>query len=184
MHENQVIKASKLLSRVLRHDPSAIGISLDTQGWANVDELLSKLPKNRRPLNRKQLDYIVETNNKQRFVFSDDGTLIRANQGHSIKIDLGLPPTSPPETLYHGTATRFLDSILEKGLVSRSRQHVHLSDNLETANQVGSRHGKPIILIVQSEIMHRQGHAFYRSENGVWLTDHVPVEFIKHSDSI
>jgi putative RNA 2'-phosphotransferase len=123
--------------------------------------------------------HIVETNSKRRFIFSDDGKRIRANQGHSVKIDLGLTPIPPPETLYHGTATRFLDSIRVNGLIPGSRQHLHLSDNLQTATQVGSRHGTPIILNVKSALMHQSEHHFHLSENGVWLTDSVPVEFIE-----
>ena len=178
MNEQQTIRASKLLSRVLRHDPAAIGITLDPQGWADVDDLLNQLAHNRRSITRDQLDHIVETNSKKRFIFSEDGKRIRANQGHSIQIDLGLTPTTPPKSLYHGTATRFLDSIREKGLVPGNRQHVHLSDNLQTANQVGSRHGKPVILAVQSGRMAEDGASFYLSENGVWLTDSVTTDFI------
>lgn len=178
MNEQQTIRTSKLLSRVLRHDPSAIGITLDSQGWADVNDLLDKLARNRRKISRDQLEHVVETNNKRRFIISEDGTRIRANQGHSIKIDLGLTPTPPPESLYHGTATRFLDSIREKGLIPGSRQYVHLSDNLQTAHQVGSRHGKPVILFVESGKMHQEGNRFYLSENGVWLTDSVPIDFI------
>lgn len=183
MNEQQIIRTSKFLSRVLRHDPSAIGITLDSQGWVEIDQLLTQLARKRRPLDREHLNQLVETNNKKRFIFSEDGKRIRANQGHSIKIDLGLAPTPPPETLYHGTATRFLDSIRDKGLIPGSRQHVHLSDNLQTAIQVGSRHGKPIILAVSSALMHQNKHHFYLSENDVWLTDSVPVEFIQFPSS-
>lgn len=178
MNEQQTIRTSKLLSRVLRHDPSAIGITLDAQGWVEIDKLLDRLARNRRKITRDQLDHVVETNNKRRFIISEDGLRIRANQGHSIKIDLGLTPTPPPKSLFHGTATRFLDSIREKGLVPGTRQHVHLSDNLQTARQVGSRHGKPIILFVESGTMHQEGYQFFLSDNGVWLTDSVPIEFI------
>lgn len=178
MNEKRTILISKFLSKILRHDPSAIGLTLDSLGWADIDILLKNMAQNRRKITREQLEHIVETNNKRRFIISEDGNRIRANQGHSININLGLSPTTPPEFLYHGTATRFIESIREKGLVPGSRQHVHLSENQNTAHQVGSRHGKPIILQIQAKTMHQKEHRFYLSENGVWLIDSIPVEYI------
>jgi putative RNA 2'-phosphotransferase len=167
---------SKLLSLVLRHQPEAIGITLDENGWANVDELLAKTKE--RGLTLELLQRVVAENDKKRFSFSDDGTRIRANQGHSLEVDLQLEPMTPPEVLYHGTATRFLDSIFAQGLIPGNRQHVHLSDNIATARQVGIRHGKPAILKVDASAMMKRGHKFFRSANGVWLTAAVPVEFL------
>lgn len=176
--KDELKKRSKFLSLVLRHKPEEIGLVLDEQGWANVEELLKLLDKAGKPTTRELLDRVVAENDKKRFAFSGDGTRIRASQGHSVEIDLDLPPSTPPAMLYHGTATRFLDSILEKGLVPGSRRHVHLSVDIETATKVGARHGKPAILTVDAAAMHRAGHVFFVSANGVWLTDAVPREFI------
>ena len=177
-------KLSKYLSLVLRHEPSKIDLELDDQGWAEVSELLSALAAHGKSTTREQLDHVVETNNKQRFRFSEDGTRIRANQGHSIDIDLGLSPVIPPDRLYHGTATRFIESIQEEGLSSRNRQHLHLSEEIETAIKVGSRHGKPIVLVIDAIQMHRDNCLFYRSDNGVWLTESVPAQYIEISDPL
>lgn len=182
MNEKQSLRLSKFLSLVLRHQPSAIGITLDSQGWVDVDKLLKQLAAHGRKASRDKLEHIVATNNKKRFLFSEDGHRIRANQGYSIKIDLGLAPTTPPETLLHGTATRFLESIRASGLLPGTRQHVHLSENHGTALQVGGRYGKPIVLIVKSGEMHRTNHDFFLSENGVWLTNKVAPEFIVLTD--
>ena len=171
-------RAGRKLSLVLRHDPGAIGLKLDRQGYAGVAELLQCLAKYRLPITREDLDHIVATNNKQRFSYDDTGAKIRANQGHSIDVDLGFRPVEPPAELYHGTARRFTDSIFRTGLESRSRQHVHLSADLETAQRVGQRHGTPVILIVDTKRMYADGHRFYRSDNGVWLTDAVPAEYL------
>ncbi len=171
-------KLSKFLSLVLRHKPEAIGLTLDSEGWVAVDDLLACLKSAGKTTNRRELEEVVAENNKQRFRFSEDGQRIRANQGHSIAVDLKLEPCTPPEKLYHGTATRFLSSIYADGLVPGSRQHVHLSGDRETAEVVGRRHGKPVILVVDAEAMHRDGKQFYISDNGVWLTDAVLPEFI------
>lgn len=171
-------RAGRKLSLVLRHDPGAIGLKLDRQGWAEVPHLLSCLEKNRLPITREDLEHIVANNNKQRFSFNEDGTKIRANQGHSIDVDLGFVPVVPPKTLFHGTAASAIDSIFKSGLEARSRQHVHLSADRETAVMVGKRHGRPVVLIVESARMHADGFAFYQSANGVWLTDKVPVGYI------
>ncbi len=174
---NEVSK-SKFLSLVLRHKPEEIGLVLDQNGWALIDELIALANARGTNLSRPQIESIVKNNDKQRFALSEDGTKIRANQGHSVDIALGLAPQTPPERLYHGTATRFLESIREKGLHSAFRQHVHLSSDLAAAEKVGSRHGKPVVLTVESGQMARDGHLFYVSENGVWLTGNVPPKYL------
>jgi putative RNA 2'-phosphotransferase len=176
--DRQLVKISKLLSLVLRHQPGKIGLTLDAHGWADVDELLSKANQHGVALTRPLLNEVVEQNDKQRFAFSADATRIRANQGHSIKIDLGLEPIAPSEYLYHGTATRFLASIRQKGLLRGRRDFVHLSSDEATARKVGARHGEPVVLAVKAGEMQAAGFVFYRAANGVWLTDHVPSEYL------
>lgn len=178
---DDVVAASKFLSLVLRHRPGLIGLALDATGWADIDELV-RLAQPRIALTRDLVDHAVAGNDKQRFAISDDGRRIRARQGHSIDVDLALPPTPPPARLYHGTATRFVDAIRRDGLIKRSRQHVHLSADADTATRVGSRHGAPVVLIVRADDMARAGHVFFLSENGVWLTDAVPSAFIDFGD--
>lgn len=173
-----LVHASKFLSYVLRHKPEAIGLRLDDEGWADVDELIANAARNGERLTREVIGHVVAQNEKKRFALSDDGTRIRAVQGHSIAVDLRLEPVAPPERLFHGTATRFLDSIRQQGLRGGARQHVHLSADHDTAVAVGQRHGKPVVLEIDAARMAAAGHAFYRSENGVWLTGAVPVEFI------
>lgn len=177
MNEQQKKRIGKFLSLILRHAPEKIGITLDKSGWASVDELLQQLAAHNKPLSFEQLVEIVETNNKQRYSFNQDRTRIRANQGHSIELDLQLTPQKPPEVLYHGTASRFMKSITQQGLIKGSRHHVHLSKDKETAHQVGSRQGVPVILAIASGQMQRDGFVFYCSDNGVWLTDHVPTRY-------
>lgn len=172
------VRTSKFLSLVLRHDPARIGIHLDDAGWTDVAALLAASAAHGVIITREELFEIVASSDKQRFALSDDRTQIRANQGHSVPVELGLPAVEPPTSLYHGTVAAALDSIREKGLVKGSRHHVHLSADVETATKVGKRRGAPVILIVQAEAMAAAGHTFYRSENGVWLTDHVPPEYI------
>lgn len=172
-----LVSASKFLSLVLRHQPEVIGLSLDAEGWADIDELIH-LAHGHKPLTRALIEAVVANNNKQRFAISADGQRIRARQGHSIEVDLGFVPVAPPAQLYHGTATRFVASIQRDGLVKRNRQHVHLSADADTATTVGSRHGTPVVLIVHAAAMAAAGHAFFRSENGVWLTDAVPAALI------
>lgn len=179
---DHVVKTSKYLSMLLRHQPDKIGLVLDDNGWANVEELIAKANATGKSLSRSLIERVVAENDKKRFALSDDGMRIRASQGHSVEVDLALPPQTPPETLFHGTATRFVESIREKGLIPGNRQHVHLSLLRETAEAVGRRHGKLAVLIVQSGEMHRAGHAFYLSDNGVWLTDSVPTSFIVFED--
>lgn len=178
MNEQHKKKTSKFLSYVLRHHPELINLNLDENGWANVDELITKATNDSQGFTFEELDEIVEKNDKKRFVFNEDKTKIRANQGHSIDINLALVPQQPPEFLYHGTAQSNIDSILEKGIEKRSRQHVHLSQDKETANKVGMRHGKPIILTINTQKMSEDGFEFYLSENNVWLTDFVDAKYI------
>ena len=171
---------SKLIALVLRHKPDELGIRLDPHGWANTDELVGKINEIQ-PFGMEQLEEIVRTDNKQRYSFNTDKTLIRANQGHSIPVDLGLEPVSPPAVLWHGTGEKYIESIREKGLLPKGRQHVHLSAEPETAVTVGKRHGKPVLLSVDAAKMAQDGYAFYCSENGVWLTDAVPREYLNET---
>ena len=171
-------ETSKYISLILRHKPQVIGITLDEHGWANVDELIEGVSKTH-SLTKEILQQIVEEDNKQRYSFNEDKTLIRANQGHSIPVDVELPETDPPEILYHGTAEKFEADIDRMGLIPKSRLYVHLSGDVDTAVNVGKRHGKPVIYEVSSSKMHRDGIVFYRSVNGVWLTKSVPVEYLK-----
>jgi putative RNA 2'-phosphotransferase len=182
--EQRLIKLSKLLSLVLRHNPGVLGLTLDAQGWVAVDDLLAAAQRHGHALDTATLAQIVADNSKQRFAFSPDGTRIRANQGHSIPVELGLEPITPPELLYHGTARHLLTSIRESGLERRSRQHVHLSADTDTATAVGKRHGVPIVLTVAAGAMQAAGFAFYRSANGVWLTDHVPPEYLGFPEGV
>lgn len=171
-------KVSRFISLILRHKPETIGISLDEHGWANVKELIEGISK-KYPITVEDLEEIVETDEKQRYSFNDDHTLIRANQGHSISVDVELEEVEPPEYLYHGTAFKYLMSIEECGLIAKSRLYVHLSLDICTAAKVGVRHGDPLVLRIQSGAMHKDGYKFYRSVNGVWLTKHVPVEYLE-----
>ncbi len=170
---------SKLMSLVLRHAPATIGATLDAQGWADVNQLLARAAQHGTPVSRAQLDAVVRSSDKQRFAFSDDGTRIRANQGHSLTtVDLRLEAAEPPALLYHGTASRFVDAIRAQGLRPGARQHVHLSREQGSATTVGARHGRAVVLVVDAGAMHRQGHAFYLSANGVWLAGAVPAAFL------
>jgi putative RNA 2'-phosphotransferase len=178
MMEHALVRTSKFLSLILRHQPGKIGLALDANGWAEVDELLQKAGERGFQIDRPTLERVVAENDKQRFAFSPDGTRIRASQGHSIQVDLQLEPLAPPEVLYHGTAERFQAAIVEQGLLPRSRQHVHLSGDVETALRVGRRHGKPVVFQIQAGVMERDGLKFYRSANGVWLTEHVPAQYL------
>lgn len=171
--------SSKFLSLILRHKPELIDLRLDHNGWADVDELIEKVRASGKDLDLNSLERIVETNDKKRFRFNDDHTKIRANQGHSLNVDLDLAPEVPPDLLYHGTTEKNIPSILTVGLQKQNRHHVHLSTNKKTAMQVGRRHGKPVILTVAAGNMFRKGFRFYLSANGVWLIDAVPAEFLK-----
>ena len=174
-----LVTISKFISFALRHQPESVGLTPDAGGWVAIDDLIAAAQQQGVPLDRAVLDAIVAQNDKQRFAVSDDGLRIRANQGHSFPVDLGLAPLTPPEFLYHGTATRFLESIREQGLRPGSRQQVHLSSDEITATAVGQRHGKPVVLTVLAGHMFQDGFLFYRSANGVWLTDAVPAAYLR-----
>lgn len=170
---------SKKLSLLLRHKPELYHLELDPQGWCEVDALLAAFRKNGQLLDRPTLEAVVAQNDKQRFAFSPDGTRIRANQGHSIAVQLEYTAQEPPAVLFHGTATRFLSSIYEKGLQRQQRHHVHLSPDVETASKVGVRHGKLALLKVDAARMFADGYRFFRSDNGVWLTEQVPPAYLQ-----
>ena len=174
---NSDVKLGRFLSLVLRHDPHAAGITLDEHGWADVNELLAGVNRTGRKIDRVTLERIVRENNKQRYSFNGDGTKIRANQGHSLQVDVELKAAQPPKYLYHGTASRFLPTIQKEGIRKMSRQHVHLSGDFETAMAVGKRHGIPVVITIDAGAMARDGVAFYRSENGVWLCGHVEPKY-------
>ena len=167
---------SKFISLILRHNPQVIGIELDEHGWADVEELLAGINKTRN-ITMDMLEEIVRTDEKQRYSFNEDKALIRANQGHSIPVDVELREEKPPRYLYHGTATRFLPAIQGEGIRRMGRQYVHLSGDFETAMAVGKRHGIPVVITIDAAAMARDGVTFYRSENGVWLCEHVPARY-------
>lgn len=173
---------SKYISLILRHKPEAIGIALDEHGWANVDELIEGISKTH-PLTMEALEEIVRTDEKQRYSFNEDKTLIRANQGHSIPVDVELEAARPPKYLYHGTGEKYVPSIDVQGLVPKSRLYVHLSGDVETAVKVGSRHGKPVVYRVLAAQMAEAGMVFYQSVNGVWLTKAVPAAYLEKAES-
>lgn len=174
----RVSKESKFLSRVLRHEPELVGLTLGTGGWVLVDDLLRGMKKAGHRLKRDDLDLIVSDNEKRRFTLSEDGRRIRAAQGHSIAIELDLPATAPPTELFHGTAAASLDAIWSEGIKPGRRQHVHLSSDPETATRVGQRHGRPVVLKIAAGKMHEDGHLFWQADNGVWLTDHVAPAYL------
>jgi putative RNA 2'-phosphotransferase len=180
LSEKENIRISKLMSLVLRHKPETIGLTLNENGWADVDELMTKMSQAGVNITPEILQFVVGSNSKSRFAFSTDGTKIRASQGHSVSVELGYTPQTPPEILYHGTAEHALKSIFKTGLQKRERQHVHLSTEVQTATMVGQRYGRPVILKVAAARMHNEGFIFYLSENNVWLTDHVPVEYLAY----
>lgn len=171
-------ETSKYISLILRHKPETIGITLDEHGWADVGELISGIAKTHE-MNMNILEEIVSTDEKQRYSFNDDKTKIRANQGHSIQVDVELEEIKPPEILWHGTGEKFTGSIDEQGLIPKSRLYVHLSKDEKTALKVGTRHGKPVLYIVKAEEMFKDGYKFYLSKNGVWLTKEVPVKYLE-----
>ena len=171
-------KTSRCLSYVLRHKPEAIGIALDEHGWAKVTELIAGIAKTR-PMDQAILEEIVRTDEKGRYSFNEDKTLIRANQGHSIPVDVELPEAEPPEYLWHGTGEKYVLSIDRTGLLPQTRLYVHLSPDAETARAVGKRHGRSVIYRVRSGQMARDGLRFYRSVNGVWLIKAVPVDYLE-----
>lgn len=179
MNDKEIIRTSKFLSLILRHEPERVGLRLDDAGWTGVDDLLRAVNQHGMPLTVEELKHIVATSDKKRFAFSDDGQRVRANQGHSIEVDLQYAPQTPPEVLYHGTAMRFLESIRCDGLQRMERHDVHLSAETKLTLQVGGRHGKPVLLAIRAGEMHRAGHEFRVSANGVWLVKHVPPQFIE-----
>ncbi len=171
-------ETSKYMSLILRHKPETIGIELDEHGWAIVDELIRGIAKTHE-INMDILEHIVATDEKQRYSFNEDKTKIRANQGHSIQVDVELEEMEPPEILWHGTGEKYVTSIDDQGLIPKSRLYVHLSKDQETAVKVGSRHGRPVLYIVRAREMYKDGYAFYLSKNGVWLTKNVPVRYLE-----
>lgn len=177
--DRSLTRLSKWMSLVLRHRPGDFGVELDGAGWARVDDLLAAAARAGVPLDDATLRRVVAENDKQRFALSEGGAMIRASQGHSVEVELGLEPVEPPPVLFHGTATRFLDSIRREGLVPGSRRHVHLSADADTATTVGARHGRPAALRIDAARMHADGHRFFRSANGVWLADAVPAEYLE-----
>lgn len=181
MNDKRTTHISKFLSLVLRHKPEEVGIDLDEAGWTEIDGLLAAMARHGQPITREELDHVVVTSEKKRFAISDDCRRIRANQGHSVEVDLGYASAEPPEFLYHGTVPERIDSIRTGGLVKGNRHDVHLSPDRETAIKVATRRGKPIILRIKSGEMHRAGYLFVCSDNNVWLTDHVPPEFIEEN---
>ncbi len=178
-HRSELISISRFLSLVLRHKPQSIGVTLDEAGWASVDELLAKAAAAGQRIAPDVLVEVVRSSDKQRFAFSADGSRIRANQGHSVDVALGLAAVTPPDTLFHGTASRWLAAILQDGLDKRQRHHVHLSHDPATARAVGQRHGTPVVLEIAAARLCADGHVFHRSANGVWLVDHVPAAYLR-----
>jgi putative RNA 2'-phosphotransferase len=178
MQDSRLIKISRYLSKHLRHTPDRLGLTLSPGGWVAVDDLLAACSAHKFAITRQELESVVASNDKQRFSFDPTGTLIRANQGHSVEIDLQLSAQIPPTILYHGTGRKSVKAILEVGLLKMSRHHVHLSSDVETARKVGMRHGSPVIFAVKAFAMHQAGYLFYCSENGVWLVDAVPTTYL------
>jgi putative RNA 2'-phosphotransferase len=179
MDSKRLIRVSKYLSKHLRHEPEQLGLVLQPGGWVGVDELLTAAADNGFPISEEELIEVVESSDKQRFALDATGTLIRANQGHSTSVDLLLSPIEPPPTLFHGTAAHLIDLIRQDGLKKMARHHVHLSIDVPTAKKVGSRHGKPVVFEIDAARMHAEGHTFFVSANGVWLTDAVPAQYLK-----
>ncbi|WP_330320373.1 RNA 2'-phosphotransferase [Streptomyces clavifer] len=177
MDAQRTVMVSKYLSKHLRHQPDRIGISLDAHGWVSIEELLRACARHGFAISRSELDHVVAASDKQRFAVADDR--IRANQGHTVAVDLDLAPAEPPAYLYHGTVARALDAIRNEGLRPMARHHVHLSRDRETATRVGARRGAPVVLSVDAGAMHRAGHLFHVTANGVWLTDAVPPGFLR-----
>ncbi|MET8221901.1 RNA 2'-phosphotransferase [Streptomyces sp. NPDC005301] len=175
--DRRTVKVSKYLSKHLRHQPERIGLTLAEGGWVEIEELIAAATAHGFPFSRAELDHVIATNDKRRFAV--EGTRIRASQGHSVEVDLGLPPATPPAYLYHGTVARSLDAIRAEGLRPMNRHDVHLSADRETATRVGARRGRPVVLSVDAAAMHRDGHVFHVSENGVWLTAAVPPRYLR-----
>ncbi|MDO0926907.1 RNA 2'-phosphotransferase [Streptomyces sp. TG1A-8] len=177
MDEGRTVKVSKYLSKHLRHQPDRIGLTLDGGGWAEIDALITAAVAHGFPFTREELGHVVAVDDKRRFAV--EGTRIRASQGHSVEVDLGLPPATPPPYLYHGTVAHRLDAIRATGLRPMDRHDVHLSADRATATRVGARRGRPVVLAVDAGAMHRDGHVFHVSANGVWLTRAVPPGYLR-----
>lgn len=179
MEQTRLVKISKYLSKHLRHAPERLGLTLAAGGWVTVDELLTACATHQFPFTRAELEAVVAASDKQRFSFDETNTRIRANQGHSVDVDLQLEPQMPPDVLYHGTGEQSVQAILRSGLLKMSRHHVHLSKDVETARKVGMRHGRPVIFAIAATAMQQAGFTFYCSDNGVWLVDEVPPQYLK-----
>ncbi len=179
MNREQQKRISKRLSLHLRHEPEGLGLTLEAGGWVNVDDLIKGFSKTHFKITKEELETVVQENDKQRFSFDETGLKIRANQGHSTEVDLQLEPQTPPDILYHGTSENALTIILKDGLKRMARHHVHLSTDKEMMLKVGQRHGKPILIKVRAKEMQEAGHKFYLSDNGVWLADEVPANFLE-----
>jgi putative RNA 2'-phosphotransferase len=179
MNPKQLVTISKYLSKHLRHEPEALGLTLEPGGWVNVKALLAACADHDFPITRQQLDEVVSHDSKQRYSFDEDRLRIRANQGHSTPVDLQLEEAAPPPLLYHGTGAKSVAAILVEGLNKMARHHVHLSLDVETAIRVGQRHGTPVVFVVEAAAMHAKGVPFFRSENDVWLVDAVPPAFLR-----
>jgi len=179
MNEQHLTHISKVLSYYLRHYPDKVGLTLEPGGWVAVDDLLAGLQRTGQAVSRSELEEVVAHNTKQRFAFDADGTHMRANQGHSVAVDLELEPLMPPDILYHGTSQRAVTAIIREGLRKMSRHHVHLSRDTATARTVGSRHGSPVVFAVDAAAMYGAGHQFFCTANGVWLVDAVPAAFLR-----
>jgi putative RNA 2'-phosphotransferase len=179
MNEKRQKSVSKFLSLHLRHAPHELGLTLEPGGWVAIDALLEGARRKGYPITREELDRVAADSDKQRFAIDDSGLRIRANQGHSVEVDLQLPPAEPPPELFHGTGSASVEAILATGLERRARHHVHLSPDTDTAAKVGARHGKPVVLVIDAAKMRADGHVFFRSANGVWLVDEVPPQYLR-----
>jgi putative RNA 2'-phosphotransferase len=179
MNEKRQKRVSKFLSLHLRHEPEELGLTLEPGGWVAIEELLAGARKKGFPITREELDRVVTDSDKQRFAVDESGLRIRANQGHSVEVDLQLAPAEPPAELFHGTGSGSVEGILGTGLQRRARHHVHLSPDTETATKVGARHGKPVVLVIDAAKMRADGHVFFCSANGVWLVDEVPPQYLR-----
>lgn len=179
MNEKQSKRISKFLSLILRHKPDSVGVQLDANGWTDIDTLLQKMNQAGTQIDREVLDYVVTTNNKKRFAFSPCKTRIRANQGHSLEVDLAYHPASPPDSLYHGAPEQVLPLIRESGLKKMQRHHVHMNAAADPCVHVAARYGKPVVLEIDSKQMQADGYEFFVSDNQVWLTDHVPPQYLR-----
>jgi putative RNA 2'-phosphotransferase len=183
MDPRQLTRISRYLARHLRHEPQRIGLTLLPGGWVPVDDLLDACRAHQFALTREELEAVVAQNDKQRFAFDETGTHIRANQGHSVEVDLQLEAVQPPTVLFHGTSQRVSAAIEQMGILKMSRHHVHLSEDIETVLRVGARHGVPVVFRVDAARMAADGHRFFRSANGVWLTDHVPALYVARHET-